>query len=190
MDAVASQHQRSRRSPKQRGGALDCSGIRGSGGGAVGGRSQHRVDILVDLLTEEFGGELEVDGPWPTPEGVAKRLSQVFGDTPRLGNDSGELGDRPEQLELRDVLKAVATYGLVRPGGSLSADHHHGNSFTPGVDHARKQVGNSWPHATHHHCRNSRGPRPGVGHVDLGTFMPARYNEHSRCLGLDRERGE
>ena len=121
---------------------------------------------------------------------MAERLSHVLRDSPCLGNGGGELGDRAEQIQLWCVLEAVAANGLAHSGASLGADYHHGDPFDPGVDHAWEQVGYSGSHAADHDGGNPRGSGPGVGHVNLRTFMSACHNEHPGGLGLYRQGGE
>ena len=121
---------------------------------------------------------------------MAERLSHVLRNSPCLGDGSGELGHWAEQVQLRCVLEAVAANGLVHAGASLGADRHHRDPFDPGIDHAREQIGDSGTHAANYDSGCPGGPGPGVGHMDLGAFVSARYYEHPGCLGLNRQGGE
>jgi hypothetical protein len=98
VDTASCQHKRSCRSGEQRRGALDGARVSRSCVSAVVARSQHRIRALIDLVAQQFGGEFEVDGPRPAPEGVTECLSHVLGHSPRLGDGGGELGDRAEQV--------------------------------------------------------------------------------------------
>ncbi len=117
---------------------------------------------------EDVGRDLHEDGAGPTSVGVAESHAQDLGDALGVVDRGGELGDRPHQADVVQLLQRAHVGLLQRP---LTADDQHGHLGTPGVGHRGHRIGGARAGRDHGTAGKAGQSGPGVGGVSGGLLV-------------------
>jgi len=175
VDAAARHDHRSLRAGQQRGQLQDRRLI-GGGGSPVGIGGRDRRHPILDRSHEQIDRDLDEDRPRPAGERVPDGGGEHLGDLARLGDRPRALGDRPQQIDLLDLLERAET---AQPERGRAPDEEHRAAGGVGIGDAGDRVGDARARGDQGHADVAGEARVGVGGVGAGLLVAHVHHLHA-----------